>query len=112
MAALLTPHQLPWLPYACSLSHPGEEYEEKQRLDEQLRAAMDKYKYKRRQIREFQDDLQTMSNTMENLTRDERAYEDMVEEKQVCTLPFLHLPPPPSISGMSDYALCAYVHLS
>lgn len=61
----------------------GEEYEEKQRLDEQLRAAMDKYKYKRRQIRELQDDLQTMSNTMENLTRDESAYEEMVEEKQV-----------------------------
>lgn len=52
-------------------------------MDEQLRAAMDKYKYKRRQIRELQDDLQTMSNTMENLTRDERAYEEMVEEKQV-----------------------------
>ncbi|PIK37807.1 putative coiled-coil domain-containing protein [Apostichopus japonicus] len=64
------------------VTETSEEYEEKQRLDEQLRAAMDKYKYKRRQIRELQDDLQTMSNTMENLTRDERAYEEMVEEKQ------------------------------
>ncbi|KAJ8030943.1 Coiled-coil domain-containing protein 39 [Holothuria leucospilota] len=64
------------------VTETSEEYEEKQRLDEQLRAVMDKYKYKRRQIREFQDDLQTMSNTMENLTRDESAYEEMVEEKQ------------------------------
>ena len=61
----------------------GEEFEEKQRLEEQLRAAMDKYKYKRRQIRELQDDLQTMSSTMENLGRDDRAYRDMIQEKEV-----------------------------
>ena len=44
---------------------------------------MDKYKYKRRQIRELQEDLQTMSNTMDNLTRDENAYTEMIEEKEV-----------------------------
>ena len=44
---------------------------------------MDKYKYKRRQIRELQEDLQTMSNTMENLNRDESAYTEMIEEKEV-----------------------------
>ena len=70
-----------------SLNYAGEEYEEKQRLDEQLRAAMDKYKYKRRQIRELKDDLQTMSNTMENLMRDQKAYEEMVEEKEVRSCP-------------------------
>lgn len=32
--------------------------DKKQQLDEQMRAVMDKYKYKRRQIRELQDDLQ------------------------------------------------------
>ncbi|XP_038050649.1 coiled-coil domain-containing protein 39-like [Patiria miniata] len=64
------------------VTESSEEFEEKQRLDEQLRAAMDKYKYKRRQIRELQDDLQTMSNTMENLLRDQKAYEEMVEEKE------------------------------
>ena len=31
--------------------------EEKQQLEEQMRAVMDKYKYKRRQIRELQEDL-------------------------------------------------------
>ena len=32
--------------------------EDKQQLEEQLRAVMDKYKYKRRQMRELQEDLQ------------------------------------------------------
>ncbi|XP_071508551.1 coiled-coil domain-containing protein 39-like [Diadema antillarum] len=64
------------------VTETSEEFEEKQRLEEQLRAAMDKYKYKRRQIRELQDDLQTMGSTMENLGRDERAYEDMIQEKE------------------------------
>lgn len=57
--------------------------EEKQQLDEQMRAVMDKYKYKRRQIRELQEDLQTMSNTLENLKRDEDAYCEMTDEKKV-----------------------------
>ena len=35
----------------------GDEMEEKQQLEEQMRAVMDKYKYKRRQIRELQEDL-------------------------------------------------------
>ena len=35
----------------------GDEMDEKRQLDEQMRAVMDKFKYKRRQIRELQDDL-------------------------------------------------------
>ena len=65
------------------ISYQGDEMEEKQQLDEQMRAVMDKYKYKRRQIRELQEDLQTMSNTLDNLQRDEDAYVEMVEEKRV-----------------------------
>lgn len=57
--------------------------EEKQQLEEQMRAVMDKYKYKRRQIRELQEDLQTMSNTLDNLSRDEDAYSETVKEKKV-----------------------------
>lgn len=57
--------------------------EEKGQLEEQMRAVMDKFKYKRRQIRELQEDLQTMSNTLDNLSRDEQAYEEMIEEKEV-----------------------------
>ena len=65
-----------------SLFIPGEEMEEKQQLEEQHRAVMDKFKYKRRQIRELQDDLQTMSHTLDNLCRDEDVYVQMIEEKQ------------------------------
>lgn len=61
----------------------GDEMEEKGQLEEQMRAVMDKFKYKRRQIRELQEDLQTMSNTLDNLSRDEQAYEEMIEEKEV-----------------------------
>lgn len=60
----------------------SDEMEEKHQLDEQMRAVMDKYKYKRRQIRELQDDLHTMSSTLDNLTRDEDAYVGMIEEKK------------------------------
>ena len=52
---------------------PGDDMEEKEQLEEQMRAVMDKYKYKRRQIRELQEDLQTMSHTLDNLSRDEEA---------------------------------------
>ncbi|KAK3095543.1 hypothetical protein FSP39_015932 [Pinctada imbricata] len=64
------------------VTESGDEMEEKAQLEEQMRAVMDKYKYKRRQIRELQEDLQTMSNTLDNLSRDEMAYEEMIEEKQ------------------------------
>ena len=39
----------------------GDEMDQKLQLEEQLRAVMDKYKYKRRQIRELNDDLQVMN---------------------------------------------------
>ncbi|KAJ8309699.1 hypothetical protein KUTeg_011564, partial [Tegillarca granosa] len=60
----------------------SDEMEEKQQLEEQMRAVMDKYKYKRRQIRELQEDLQTMSNTLDNLVRDEGAYNEIIDEKK------------------------------
>ncbi|XP_067948183.1 coiled-coil domain-containing protein 39-like [Watersipora subatra] len=60
----------------------SEEMEEKSQLEEQLRAVMDKYKYKRRQTRELQEDMKTMSRTMDNLVRDEQAYAEMLEEKK------------------------------
>ena len=36
----------------------GDEAEERDQLEEQMRAVMDKYKYKRRQNRELSEDLQ------------------------------------------------------
>ena len=44
--------------YGLSTVSLGDEMDQKLQLEEQLRAVMDKYKYKRRQIRELNDDLQ------------------------------------------------------
>ena len=46
------------------VTETSEEYEMKNQLEEQLRSIMDKYKYKRRQIRELQEDLQVCSNSL------------------------------------------------
>ncbi|XP_039256465.2 coiled-coil domain-containing protein 39-like [Styela clava] len=64
------------------VTETSEEYETKAQLDEKLRALMDKYKYKRRQIRELQEDLQTMSSAMDTASRDETAYMEMVQERK------------------------------
>lgn len=64
------------------ITDSSDEMDEKRQLDEQMRAVMDKFKYKRRQIRELQDDLHTMSSTLDNLNRDEGAYVGMIEEKK------------------------------
>ena len=59
----------------------SDEYEEKQRLEEQLRAAMDKYKYKRRQIKELQEDFESMQRTFESLSANEQDLVQVLEEK-------------------------------
>ncbi|XP_078482846.1 coiled-coil domain-containing protein 39-like [Ciona intestinalis] len=64
------------------VSETSEEYEMKNQLDEQLRSVMDKYKYKRRQIRELQEDLQTVSRAMDTSLRDETAYMEMVQDRK------------------------------
>lgn len=43
------------------MTETSEEYERKNQLEEEFRSVMDKYKYKRRQIREMQEDLQVGS---------------------------------------------------
>ncbi|KAL5004553.1 hypothetical protein ScPMuIL_018009 [Solemya velum] len=64
------------------ITETSDEMEDKQQMEEQMRAVMDKYKYKRRQIRELQEDLQTMSSTLDNLCRDEDAYNEIMEERK------------------------------
>ncbi|KAG9273738.1 coiled-coil domain-containing protein 39 [Astyanax mexicanus] len=49
------------------------EYQEKMKLDEQKRAAEEKYKHKRRQIRELQEDIQGMSSSLNSLLQEESA---------------------------------------
>jgi len=43
------------------VTETSEEYEKKSQLEEKFRSVMDTYKYKRRQIRELQEDLQVRS---------------------------------------------------
>ncbi len=59
----------------------SDEYAERQKLEEQLRATMDKYKYKRRQIKELQDDYQTMESTLQSLINEEQKLMEIYEEK-------------------------------
>lgn len=67
------------------VNESSEEFEEKQRLEEQMRAVMDKYKYKRRQIRELQEDLAAMQTTFDKLETDERTLVEVIDEKQTRT---------------------------
>ena len=54
------------------MTSDSEEAEQRHQLEEQLRAVMDKYKYKRRQIKELQEDVKTMSGNLDQLQRDEQ----------------------------------------
>jgi predicted nucleic acid-binding Zn-ribbon protein len=62
----------------------SEEYEERQQLEEQHQAVMDKYKYKKRQIKELQEDLEAMQRTLSTLGDDEDQFLGVFKEKQVC----------------------------
>uniref|UniRef100_A0A7M5X734 Coiled-coil domain-containing protein 39 n=2 Tax=Clytia hemisphaerica TaxID=252671 RepID=A0A7M5X734_9CNID len=65
-----------------NVEETSEEYEKKMQLEEQLRAAMDKLKYKKRQMKELQEDLRVMQATAESLTVDENELVVTMEEKQ------------------------------
>ncbi|XP_029308902.1 coiled-coil domain-containing protein 39-like [Cottoperca gobio] len=58
------------------------EYKERLKLGEQLRAAEEKLKYKKRQVQELQQDLQDMNNTLESLLHDEQVEKHKIEHKQ------------------------------
>ncbi|CAH2247777.1 coiled-coil domain-containing 39 [Pelobates cultripes] len=62
------------------VTETSEEYEEKVQLDEQKKAAEEKYRYKRKQIRELQADIQVMKNTFDSMMKEEASYEDKVNE--------------------------------
>lgn len=49
------------------VSETSEEFEKKQNLEKQFRSVMDTLKYKRRQIRELQEDLQVNVNLINKL---------------------------------------------
>ena len=65
-----------------SVKETSEEYELKLQLEEQLRVVSDKFKYKKRQLNELKDDMQTMRTTLESLTVDENEMVVVMDEQQ------------------------------
>ncbi|KAI7809395.1 coiled-coil domain-containing protein 39 [Triplophysa rosa] len=64
------------------VSESGPEHQEKLKLEEERRAAEEKYKYKRRQIREIDEDIEGMSSTLEALLQEEKVQNETNENIQ------------------------------
>ncbi|XP_068137178.1 coiled-coil domain-containing protein 39 [Hyperolius riggenbachi] len=62
------------------VTETSEEYEEKLQMEEQRKAAEEIYRYKRREMRELQEDLQIMKNTFDSMMKEESSYQDKVNE--------------------------------
>uniref|UniRef100_A0A8C5R1E6 Coiled-coil domain-containing protein 39 n=1 Tax=Leptobrachium leishanense TaxID=445787 RepID=A0A8C5R1E6_9ANUR len=62
------------------VTETSEEYEEKVQLEEQKKAAEEKNRYKRRQIRELQADTQVMKNTFESMLKEETSIQEKVND--------------------------------
>lgn len=52
-------------------------------LEGQLKMVMDKFRRKRKLIKELQEDLQTMSNTLQSLNSDSSNYHSKLEDTKV-----------------------------
>lgn len=61
----------------------GEEVTELDSLEGQLRTVTDKFRRKRKLIKELQQDLQTMSNTLQSLNTDSSNYQSKLEDTKV-----------------------------
>lgn len=61
----------------------GEEVTELDSLEGQLRMVTDKFRRKRKLIKELQQDLQTMSNTLQSLNTDSSNYQSKLEDTKV-----------------------------
>nr|XP_043897058.1 coiled-coil domain-containing protein 39 [Solea senegalensis] len=57
------------------------EYQEKLKLEEQLRTSEDTLKYKKRQVQELQQDIQDMNNTLAGLLQEEQLEKGKIEHK-------------------------------
>uniref|UniRef100_A0A8C1TL46 Coiled-coil domain-containing protein 39 n=1 Tax=Cyprinus carpio TaxID=7962 RepID=A0A8C1TL46_CYPCA len=61
-------------------------HQEKLKLEEQRRAAEEKYKYKKRQIRELQEDIDSMSRTLDGLLQEEAVQNETIKRTQAHVL--------------------------
>ncbi|KFW10077.1 Coiled-coil domain-containing protein 39, partial [Eurypyga helias] len=63
-----------------------EEYEEQLKLEEEKRAADEKYRYKQRQIKELQENLQSMEENFDIILKQEALFQEQKKEKQALIL--------------------------
>uniref|UniRef100_A0A8C2D040 Coiled-coil domain-containing protein 39 n=1 Tax=Cyprinus carpio TaxID=7962 RepID=A0A8C2D040_CYPCA len=61
-------------------------HQEKLKLEEQRRAAEEKYKYKKRQTRELQEDIDSMSRTLGGLLQEEAVQKETIKRTQAHVL--------------------------
>ncbi|KAJ8389598.1 hypothetical protein AAFF_G00118350 [Aldrovandia affinis] len=64
------------------VTESSEEYQKKMTLEEQKRAVDEKCLFKRRQIRELQEDIQDMNNTLDNLLKEEAMLLNKTDEAE------------------------------
>lgn len=65
------------------ITNVGEEVTELDALEGQLRTVLDKFRRKRKLIKELQQDLQTMSNTLQALNADSSNNHFKLEDTKV-----------------------------
>ncbi|KAL6104259.1 ccdc39 [Pungitius sinensis] len=65
-----------------SLNKVAESSPEKQKLEQQLRAGEETLKYKKRQVKELQQDLQDMNMNLDSLLPEEKVEKDKIKHKQ------------------------------
>ncbi|XP_069753232.1 coiled-coil domain-containing protein 39 [Narcine bancroftii] len=70
------------------VTETSQEHEAKLKLEEQKQAINEKYRFKRRQMQELQEDIQCMTNTLDNLMKEETALQIITKEKQDKTVHF------------------------
>ncbi|XP_076828434.1 coiled-coil domain-containing protein 39 [Brachyhypopomus gauderio] len=70
----------------CKVTESSPEYQEKLRLQEQKRAAEEKYKLKRRQIRELQGEIEGLGSSLNNLMKEEAALSEKTDGMQASIL--------------------------
>ncbi|KFU99928.1 Coiled-coil domain-containing protein 39, partial [Tauraco erythrolophus] len=68
------------------VTETSEEYKEKLKLEEEKRAADEEYRYKRRQIKELQENLQSMGKNFDMVLQQEALFQEQNKEKQALVL--------------------------
>ncbi|NXP76514.1 CCD39 protein, partial [Ramphastos sulfuratus] len=68
------------------VTETSEEYEENLKLEEEKRAADENYRYKRRQMKELQEKLQSMEEHLDTVLKQEALFQEQMMEKQAVVL--------------------------